>query len=36
MPGAYVNTDKWSRNIRTRNAKKMVVPGLFATITVSA
>jgi hypothetical protein len=36
MPGAYVNTDKWSRNVRTRNAKKMVVPEMYATITVGA
>ncbi len=36
LPGAYVNTDKWSRNIRTRNAKKMVVGDLFCTLTISA
>jgi hypothetical protein len=35
LPGAYVNTDKWSRNVRTRNAKKMVVPQMYATITVT-
>jgi len=35
MPGAYVNTDKWSRNVRTRNGKKMVVPEMFATITIT-
>lgn len=36
LPGAYVNVDKWSRNVRTRNAKKMVVPELYSTITVAA
>jgi len=35
-PGAYVNVDKWSRNVRTRNAKKMVVANLYSTITVTA
>jgi len=35
MPGAYVNTDKWSRNVRTRNAKKMVVSELYSTITIT-
>jgi len=36
MPGAYVNTDKWTRNVRTRNAKKMVVPEMFSTLTIAA
>jgi len=36
FPGAYSNTDKWSRNVRTRYARKMVVPELFATLTISA
>jgi len=36
MPGAYKNVDKWSRNIRTRNAKKMVVPEMYSTLTISA
>jgi len=36
LPGAYVNTDKWSRNVRTRNAKKMVVAELYSTITITA
>lgn len=35
MPGAYKNVDKWSRNVRTRNAKKMVVSDLYATMTVT-
>lgn len=35
-PGAYVNTDKWSRNVRTRYARKMVVGDLYATLTISA
>lgn len=34
-PGMYKNTDKWSRNIRTRYGKKMVVPRMFATITIT-
>jgi hypothetical protein len=34
--GSYENKDKWTRNIRTRNAHKMVVPELFATISISA
>ena len=36
MPGAYVNTDKWSRNVRTRYGKKMVVPEAYATVTITA
>jgi len=36
MPGAYKNVDKWSRNVRTRYAKKMVVPDLFSTLSISA
>ena len=35
LPGAYLNTDKWSRNVRTRNAKKMVVAELFGTVTIT-
>jgi len=34
--GAYENKDKWSRNVRTRNAKMMVVSSMYATITISA
>jgi hypothetical protein len=34
--GTYKNVDKWTRNIRTRNAHKMVVGDLFATINISA
>ena len=36
LPGAYLNTDKWSRNIRTRNGKKMVQANAFATLTVAS
>ena len=36
MPGAYTNVDKWSRNVRTRYGKKLVVPNLFATLSISA
>jgi len=36
MPGAYVNVDKWSRNVRTRYGKMMVVPEAYATVTVTA
>jgi hypothetical protein len=36
MPGAYVNTDKWSRNIRTRHGHRAVVPEYFGTVTISA
>ena len=36
LPGAYINTDKWSRNVRTRYAKKLVVPQLFATLSIAA
>jgi len=36
MPGAYVNVDKWSRNVRTRYGKKMVVANAYATVTVTA
>ncbi len=35
-PGHYRNTDKWSRNVRTRYGKKMVVPQLFSTLSISA
>ena len=34
--GNYQNKDKWTRNIRTRNAHKMVVGALYATITIAA
>ena len=36
LPGAYINTDKWTRNVRTRNGKRMVQPNRFATMTISA
>lgn len=36
LPGAFVNTDKWTRNIRTRYGKYMCAPDMFATVTVSA
>lgn len=36
LPGAYENKDKWTRNIRTRNAKMMVVDAMYATITIAA
>jgi len=36
LPGAYVNTDKWSRNVRTRYAKKFVVPRGIATLSIGA
>ena len=36
MPGAYTNVDKWSRNVRTRYGKKLVVPNLFSTLSISA
>jgi len=36
MPGAYVNVDKWSRNVRTRWGKKLVVPELLATLSIAA
>ena len=35
-PGVYRNVDKWTRNVRTRYGKKVVVPELFATITLTA
>ena len=35
-PGAYINVDKWSRNVRTRYAKKLVVPQLFSTLSIAA
>jgi len=34
--GAYENKDKWTRNVRTRNAKMMVVNTMYATITIAA
>jgi len=36
LPGAYLNTDKWSRNVRTRYGKRLVVPQLFSTLSISA
>ena len=36
MPGAYVNVDKFSRNVRTRFAKKMVVSEAYSTLSISA
>lgn len=33
--GAYLNTDKWTRNVRTRNAMKMVVPELYAKLVIA-
>jgi len=34
--GVYRNVDKWTRNVRTRNAKMMVVNTMYATITIAA
>jgi hypothetical protein len=34
--GSYENKDKWTRNIRTRNAHKMVVGDMFATLQIAA
>lgn len=36
LPGAYVNTDKWNRNVRTRNAKYFCAPEMFATLSIAA
>lgn len=36
LPGAYINVDKWSRNVRTRNAKMMVVANMYSTLTITA
>jgi hypothetical protein len=36
LPGAYLNTDKWSRNVRTRYGKKLVVPQLYSTLSIAA
>jgi len=36
MPGAYKNVDKFSRNVRTRFAKKMVVANAYSTLSISA
>ena len=36
LPGAYLNTDKWSRNVRTRYGKKLCVPQLYATLSIAA
>jgi len=35
MPGAFINSDKWTRNIRTRHGRRMVVPEYFATLTIA-
>ena len=35
FPGGYRNTDKWSRNVRTRYGKRMVVPEMYATISIA-
>ena len=35
LPGALVNTDSWSQNIRTRNGQYMCEPGMFATVTIT-
>ena len=34
--GAYKNTDKWSRNVRTRYGKKLVVPQAYSTLSIAA
>ncbi len=36
LPGAYTNVDKWSRNVRTRFGKKMVVANAYSTLSISA
>jgi len=36
MPGAYKNTDKWTRNVRTRYGRKLVQGDCFALITIAA
>jgi len=36
LPGAYINTDKWSRNVRTRYAKRLVMPRLLSTLSIAA
>jgi hypothetical protein len=36
LPGAYLNTDKWSRNVRTRYAKFFCVRELYATLSIAA
>jgi len=35
LPGALVNTDSWTQNIRTRNGKYMCEPTQFATVTIT-
>ena len=35
LPGAMLNTDKWTRNVRTRNAKLLCQPQMFARISVT-
>jgi hypothetical protein len=34
LPGAIINTDKWTQNVRTRNAKLLCQPAMFARISV--
>lgn len=36
MPGAMKNTDMFTRNVRTRNARKMLQPNMFAKILIAA
>lgn len=36
LPGALVNTDKWNRNVLTRNAVYYAEPNMFATLSISA
>jgi len=35
VTGVYTNKDKWTRNVRTRYAYKVVVGDLFATVTIT-
>jgi len=34
--GVYKNTDKWSRNVRTRHATALVVPELYSTVELAS
>jgi hypothetical protein len=36
LPGGYTNTDEWTRNIRTRYARKVVVGDMLSRLTISA
>jgi len=36
LPGALLNTDKWNRNVLTRNAFYFAEPQMFATLSISA